>query len=145
MKIVLSHNTPANKGHEWVQDLSDIDSVVENSEATEIIVDSFLSSFGYQNIGSVVSKIVSKLRMGGRLVVYENDIDLLSQQYSKSGMDIQDINNLLFNDTPAIACVLNTETITDLLEQMGLRIEERLINSDTMQSIITARRKNNEN
>jgi len=145
MKIVLSHNTPANKGHEWVQDLSDIDSVVENSEATEIIVDSFLSSFGYQNIGSVVSKIVSKLRMGGRLVVYENDIDLLSHQYSKSGMDIQDINNLLFNDTPAIACVLNTETITDLLEQMGLRIEERLINSDTMQSIITARRKNNEN
>ena len=145
MKIMLSHSAPANEGHEWIQDFSDMDSIVENSEATEIIVDSFLSSFGYQNIGSIVSKIVSKLRMGGRLVIYENDIDLLSHQYSKSGMDIQDINNLLFSDTPAIACVLNTETITDLLEQMGLQIEERLINNDTMQSIITARRKNNEN
>lgn len=145
MKIILSHSAPENEGHQWVQDLSNIDSVVENSEATEIIVDSFLSSFGYQNVGSVVSKIASKLRMGGKLVIYENDIDLLSHQYSKSGMDIQDINNLLFSDTLAIACVLNTETITDLLEQMGLRIEERLINSDTMQSIITARRKNNEN
>ena len=144
MKIILSHSAPANEGHKWVQDLSHIDTAVDNSEATEIIVDSFLSSFGYQNIGSVVGKIVSKLRMGGTLVIYENDIDLLSHQYSKSGMDIQDINNLLFGDTPAIACVLNTETITDLLEQMGLRIEERLINSDTMQSIITARRNNNE-
>jgi len=145
MKIILSHSPPSAGGHHWIQDLSAMDSIVENSEATEIIVDSFLSSFGYQNIGSVVGKIISKLRAGGKLVIYENDIDLLSHQYSKTGMDIQDMNSLMFGDTSAIACVLNTEVIIDLLQQAGLQIEEKLINNDTMQSIITARRKRNEN
>jgi hypothetical protein len=60
------------------------------------------------------------------------------------GMGIQDINNLLFDSSSSIASVLNTETIVDTLKQMGLTIEEQFISSETMQSIVTARRSNNE-
>ena len=55
-------------------------------------------------------------------------------------MNIQDLNSLIFEETPAVACLLNTEVISDLLTQAGLAIEEKFVNNDTMQSIIIARR-----
>jgi hypothetical protein len=60
------------------------------------------------------------------------------------GMGVQDINNLLFDTSGSIASVLNIEAIVDKLKDLGLTIEEQFINSETMQSIIRARRNNNE-
>ena len=41
MKIILSHTDPESKSHTWISDISTIDSVVDNNEATDVIVDSF--------------------------------------------------------------------------------------------------------
>lgn len=144
MKIILSNSKPSESNHIWVSDISSIDLFVDDSESTEIIIDSMLTSFSHSELGTILSKVASKLRINGRIIIYEKDIDMLCHHYNKMGMGIQDINNLLFDSSSSIASVLNTETIVDTLKQMGLTIEEQFINSETMQSIVTARRNNNE-
>jgi len=144
MKIILSNSRPSESNHIWVSDISSIDLFVDDSESTEIIIDSMLASFSHSELGTVLNKVASKLRINGRIIIYERDIDMICHHYNRMGMGIQDINNLLFDSSSSIASVLNTETIVDNLKQMGLTIEEQFINSETMQSIITARRNNNE-
>ena len=145
MKIILSNSKPADSSHVWVSNISSIDLFVDDSESTEIIIDSMLTSFSYVELGSILSKVVSKLRINGKIIIYEKDIDMICHHYNKMGMDVQDINNLLFDTSGSIASVLNIETIADRLKGLGLTIEEQFISSETMQSIITARRNNNEN
>ena len=145
MKIILSNRRPSESNHIWVSDISSIDLFVDDSESTEIIIDSMLTSFPYTELESVLSKIVSKLRIKGRIIVYEKDIDMICHHYNKMGMDVQDINDLLFDTSSSIASVLNAETLGESLKQMGLTIEEQFINSETMQAVITARRNNNAN
>lgn len=145
MKIILSNSKPADSSHVWVSNISSIDLFVDDSESTEIIIDSMLTSFSYVELGSILSKVVSKLRINGKIIIYEKDIDMICHHYNKMGMDVQDINDLLFDTSGSIASVLNIETITDRLRELGLTIEEQFINSETMQSIITARRNNNGN
>ena len=145
MKIILSNSKPADSSHVWVSNISSIDLFVDDSESIEIIIDSMLTSFSYVELGSILSKVVSKLRINGKIIIYEKDIDMICHHYNKMGMDVQDINNLLFDTSGSIASVLNIETIADRLKGLGLTIEEQFISSETMQSIITARRNNNEN
>jgi hypothetical protein len=143
MKVIISHRNPQQDSHTWIQDIRSLDVLVDDAEATEIIVDCTLCTFDYSNIGSILNKIVSKLRINGKMIVYEKDVDIICHNYDKSGMNIQDLNSLVFEETPAVACLLNVEVISDLLTQAGLQIEEKFINNDTMQSIIIARRSKN--
>jgi len=143
MKVIISYKNPQQDSHTWIQDISSLDILVDDAEATEIIVDCTLCTFDYNNIGSILGKIMSKLRLNGKIIIYEKDIDIVCHNYNKSGMNIQDLNSLIFEDTPAVACLLNTEVISDLLKQAGLTIEEKFVNNDTMQSIIIARRNKN--
>jgi hypothetical protein len=145
MKIILSNRRPSESNHIWVSDISSIDLFVDDSESTEIIIDSMLTSFSYAELESVLSKVVSKLRINGRIIIYEKDIDMICHHYNKMGMDVQDINDLLFDTSSSIASVLNAETLGESLKQIGLTIEEQFINSETMQSVTTARRNNNAN
>ena len=111
MKIILSNRKPSESNHIWVSDISSIDLFVDDSESTEIIIDSMLTSFPYAELESVLSKIVSKLRINGRIIVYEKDIDMICYHYTKMGMGVQDMNDLLFDTSSSIASVLNAETI----------------------------------
>ena len=140
MKIILSHTDPESKSHTWISDISTIDSVVDNNEATDVIVDSFLSAFNFESLAHILQKIVSKMRLNSKLVIYQKDLDLLSYRYSKSGMSLTDMNSLLFEDSPSIGCVLNTETISEIISNSNLKIEQKTLDSETMQSVIISRR-----
>ncbi len=140
MKIILSHTDPESKSHVWVKDISDLDEVADNNEATEIIVDSFLSAFNFESLGYILQKIVSKMRLNSKLVIYQKDIDLLSYRYNKTGMSLTDMNSVLFEDSPSIGCVLNTETISEIITKSSLKIEQKTLDNETMQSVIISRR-----
>ena len=144
MKIILSNRKPSESNHIWVSDISSIDLFVDDSEATEIIIDSMLTLFPYIELDPILSKVMSKLRINGRIIIYEKDIDMICHYYNKMGMGVQDINDLLFDTSGSISSVLNIETVVDRLKGLGLTIEEQFVNSETMQSIVTARRDNNE-
>mgnify|MGYP003132848803 CR=1 FL=1 len=145
MKIILSHTDPESKSHTWISDISTIDSIVDNNEATDIIVDSFLSAFNFESLGHILQKIVSKMRLNSKLVIYQKDIDLLSYKYNKTGMSLTDMNSVLFEDSPSIGCVLNTDAITEIVKGSNLTIEEMTLDAETMQSIIISRRVANAN
>tara|TARA_Y100001936_G_scaffold20231_1_gene17264 strand:- start:5504 stop:5947 length:444 start_codon:yes stop_codon:yes gene_type:complete len=140
MKIILSHTDPESKSHVWVSDFSTIDSVVDDNEATEIIVDSFLSAFNFESLEYILNKIVSKMRLNSKLVIYQKDIDILSYTYNKTGMALSDINSILFEDCPTVGCVLNIETIADIVKGSNLQITQKTLDNETMQAIITSRR-----
>tara|TARA_R100000908_G_C3679377_1_gene98711 strand:+ start:135 stop:578 length:444 start_codon:yes stop_codon:yes gene_type:complete len=140
MKIKLSHTDPNTPSHVWVNDIERLDTIVGDNEATEIIVDSFLSAFNFEALSYVLNKIVSKMRLNSTLVIYQKDIDLLAHRYSRTGMALSDINTILFEDCPSIGCVLNTEAITDILLQNKLKIQQKTLDTETMQSIIISRR-----
>ena len=80
------------------------------------------------------------MRLNSKLVIYQKDIDLLAYRYNKTGMALSDMNSLLFEDSPSIGCVLNTETISEIIKKSNLKIEEKTLDNETMQSIITSRR-----
>ena len=140
MKVVLSHSKPELQSHSWIQDINTLDTIVDNSEATEIIVDNFLSSFNFDVVGHVVSKIVSKLRISGEVIFYVKDISLICHNVDSMGLEISEINKLFFEDSANMSSVLNIENVCDLLEGAGLKVHEKYLNVETCQGIVKARR-----
>jgi hypothetical protein len=139
MKIYLSKTPSDRAGFVWVNDIHSLDSIVNDSEATHIVVDNFFSGFNFKDLGMVLGTIFAKMRIGCSIVFYQLDIDILSHQYSRMAMDIGAYNELLFREG-AVSSVFNTESLCDLIAQAGLQIETKEINYDTFQCMIIARR-----
>ena len=83
MRIYLSTNDekkkPADPSYTWINDLNTLDLLVENCEATEIIVDNILSDFKFEEIGDVIKKIMSKMRMGSQVTFYQLDFEHIEE------------------------------------------------------------------
>ena len=107
-------------------------------------MDNFLSSFNFDVVGHVVSKIVSKLRISGEVIFYVKDISLICHNVDSMGLEISEINKLFFEDSANMSSVLNIENVCDLLEGAGLKIHEKYLNVETCQGIVKARRIVNE-
>ena len=55
-------------------------------------------------------------------------------------LDISDINSLFFEDSQAIASVLNLSNVSDILTKYGINVKEKQLNVETCQGIIVAER-----
>tara|TARA_Y100001938_G_scaffold151178_1_gene246931 strand:- start:3292 stop:3714 length:423 start_codon:yes stop_codon:yes gene_type:complete len=140
MRIILSNTEPTLKNYTWVKDISSLDKIVDDAEATEILVDNFLSSFNFSFAGEALKKILSKLRTRGTITIYVKDISLICHNVASLALDISDINSLFFEDSQAIASVLNLSNVSDILTQCGLTVKEKHLNVETCQGIIVAER-----
>ena len=78
MRIYLSKSQPSDASYTWISDLNTLDLLVEDCEATEIIVDNILANFKFEEIGDVIKKIMSKMRIDSQITFYQLDFDLLS-------------------------------------------------------------------
>ena len=139
MKIYFSRSQPEEEGAVWISDFRSIDVLVNDAEATSIIVDNFLSCVAFSDIGAAIDKIVSKLRMDGCISFFQQDIDMLSHHHGRMSLDFQEYNDLLFSEGP-IQSVFNMESLCDLLSSYPLLIETIEMNYDNFQAIVTARR-----
>ena len=63
MKIYLSNKKPENSQYTHVSNVVSLDNMVLDSEATDVVVDNFLSQFSIDELGVVLTKILSKLRV----------------------------------------------------------------------------------
>ena len=138
MKIFISKELPTNDSYAHVSDLGLLDLVVEDSEATEIIVDNFLSKFAFEEIGNVVQKIASKLRKNGKITFYHAEIDMICYQRSRSMIDIDTLNKTLFSQGE-MRSVFPIENLVDLLTSVGLSIKSKQLHN-SCQAIVTATR-----
>ena len=65
---------------------------------------------------------------------------LICHNVASVALDISDINTLFFEDSQAIASVLNLSNVDDILTQCGLTVKEKHLNIETCQGIIVAAR-----
>ena len=138
MKVYVSQLPHSDDSYVSINDLGVLDILVEDSEAKEIIVDNFLTKFSFKEIGGIVQKLVSKLRSQGKIVFYQAEIDMICYQRSRSMIDLDRLNEILFAQGE-IRSVLPIENLIDLLKSFGLTVLSRELH-DTCQAIIVATR-----
>ena len=140
MRIYLSNTQPSDTSYTWISDLNTLDLLVENCEATDLIVDNILANFKFEEIGDVIKKIMSKMRIGSQVTFYQLDFDLLSHHYNKGLIGIHDVNTCLFAGNSK-SSVFNMVDICNLMSDY-LKIESKDFSNDNFQCIVTARRPN---
>tara|TARA_R100000306_G_scaffold60298_1_gene60149 strand:- start:2828 stop:3265 length:438 start_codon:yes stop_codon:yes gene_type:complete len=143
MRIYLSNTQPSDTSYTWISDLNTLDLLVENCEATDLIVDNILGNFKFEEIGDVIKKIMSKMRIGSQVTFYQLDFDLLSHHYNKGLIGIHDVNTCLFAGNSK-SSVFNMVDICNLMSDY-LKIESKDFSNDNFQCIVTARRPNGRN
>lgn len=131
MKLYLSKEFVSQESYTHIKDINLLDIMCDDMEADEIIVDNFLNQFTYAQFGQVLNKIATKLRLGGMITVSEYDIDFLCNSLTVGKIDQQEFNELIFTGGPA-QCLFKVETVVDLLQQSGLRIVEKFIDSNDL-------------
>jgi hypothetical protein len=121
--------------------LSNLDSICEPAECTEIILHDFLNYIDYNSIGMALQNIVKLLRHNAAMTIIFHDVNHITRMFYNKSISIQDLNDVLFgNSSNSIRkqSVLTTQVVTDLLIQQGLQIITTSIDDNTV--TIQARR-----
>ena len=140
MKIYLSIQPPEDDlGYTWVPSLAALDSMVQDSEATSIVVDNFLSSEEIDKVGEMLFKIVKKMRINSEIIFYQQDIDLVCHEYSRASFNLEALNQHIFS-FPETKSVFNTDILCSALDSLNLEITNKQLNPANFQGVVKARR-----
>lgn len=138
MKVYISEKKTEDKSYNHIPNIMMLDNTVLDNEATEIIVDEYISQFSVAELSTVFSKILSKLRINGSITVIDKDLDIVCMRYSRGELSIEEFNKLVFGDNSK-KCMLNLESVVEPLSN-GFNIEKSSIDSKNGSFIVTARR-----
>lgn len=112
----------------------DLSSIVDNS-CVEILANGILDLFSLDQIEAVLRAIVSKLRLGGRLVIGGTDIDLFAALVNYKEMKPEEANAIVRE----VSSMTSHKQVRDLLGQMGLEIFSVVLSNANYE--VTAKRK----
>jgi len=138
MKVYLSNKKPENSEHVHVSNIVSLDNTVNDSEATEIILDNFLCQFSINELGPVLEKILSKLRLNSTLTIKDKDIDIVCMKHVRGDWSLAEVNSNLFQ-SGATKSFLNIETIQANLPNR-FRVEKSYLDQQSGDFLIIARR-----
>lgn len=96
MRISLN---PQSQAKNTYKDIRSFSEGVDNAEATYIACEFFLSTFKFADLPKVLSLVLSKVRIGGRVLISDYDWNSIADQIYR-GTSLEDINNTLFNSEP---------------------------------------------
>ena len=117
-------------------DVSNIDEHVENSEAREILAHDVINFLPYEQIDSVISDWVKKLRHGGKIVILGKDLWHLCKAYSQKLVSTEQFNSALFGEQSHSGDYrLSHITMPELamkLEALGLKVVKKRVNGYEM-------------
>lgn len=125
MKVFIS-NKNQKDGYLCVPNINTLNIVVENGEAEEIVIDNFLSGFAKDKLRDIIKIILAKVKINGKVVVYQNDIGILSWQLTRGFINTDDFNAALFLDGPVLS-TMELEDIVALLEEHNFKITTKRI------------------
>lgn len=132
MKIEIS-NTQNRPEFLFVNDMTTLDILCSDGEATEIIVDDILCKYKYDNIPQILNRICNKLKSGGRICIYITDIGLLARDLSQEFISVKEFNDIVISDN--IRSLMDTSYILNILKQNNINVQTKQIKRHT--SIIT--------
>jgi len=139
MKICISTKQQNIGTHTLISNIMNLDEVVFDCEATDIVVDNYLSQFSEKELPQLLYKILSKLRINGTITISDVDIDIVTMRYSRGDINIKDLNDLLFDGTYRKS-ILNLESVSEVLNNNNFKTEQSSIDSNTGLFFITVRR-----
>jgi len=105
----------------WINNLATLDIVCSDGEATEIIIDDILSTYSLKEVPSVLSKLISKLKRGGTIVLYFVDIEIMAKMLTLGSINFEMFNDALTGIQP-IKTFLETDFVVDILNKNNVRI-----------------------
>lgn len=140
MKVYISTKKPENNEFIHTANLMWLDNLVLDSEARIIVVDNFFQQFTIKEIPVVMEKILSKLRLGGELLIEETDIDVVSLKYYRGDLSLEEVNNTMFLNESSIKSVFTVEFFRSLLSSLNITITELSLDNRTASFLIKAGR-----
>lgn len=130
MRVMLSYNQE-DQDRLWINNISSLDIIVDNGEASEIVVDDILYSFNIKEIPNIIGLIASKIKKGGKLILYFTDIELLSHMLTMGSINLDDFNEAICPTGVSIKCFLNTDIVLQELKAAGFKINQKQIKNFT--------------
>lgn len=123
MKIQLTKNEQSNiEGFHTLiyKDLSQLNQLsnIVNNSCEYILANTILDDFEITESPKIINMLVSKLRLGGHLVVMGHDIQMIAKSLIDNAISVVEISELI-KDKKSISTALNTIL---MLEQAELKI-----------------------
>jgi hypothetical protein len=137
MKVYLS-TVNKNTNSKWASNLPMLDGLVLDSEGTDIICDDFISSFEYNEIGGLLSKIASKIRLKGKLTIADVDANIIFRRGYNEEISENDANIALFANQKRKS-LISLKTVIKMLPP-NLEIESKTYDHQTCRFILVLRR-----
>lgn len=137
MKVYLS-SFKKETNQKWASNIPMLDGLVLDAEGTDIICDDFVSTFEFNEINSLLAKIVSKLRIKGKLTIAEVDSDILFRRGYNQEISESDANAALFSNQKR-KCVVSLNTIIQALPA-NVEVESKTYEHQTCRFILVLRR-----
>lgn len=108
-----------------------LDPYVDNGEAEEILVQDILCCFPYSMTFAVVDRWLAKLKIGGKIIIIEEDVSILLNEYSCSRLNNEQINERLFGKPEGLtkSSCISMFNIIDFLQSKGLKILKKKIDN----------------
>lgn len=113
-------------------DISNLDFVCDNGEVEEILAYNILEYFHFFRIDQILNNWLSKLKVGGKLILGILDIEEISRLYYLNRISMDKFNNLIFGeqkkDWDTKKCGLTVYNLTEVLTNKGYKILRSEIN-----------------
>jgi hypothetical protein len=130
MKLFLSVDKLPINGYNSIDlatqaiDFNNMDTVCEAAECAEMILDEVLNFIDLQQIPGVLTKLISRIRKGGRVIITGFDINELAKSYTNGILSIADFNLVLFGSgrIKKMSCFSHND-IQNIVVSNGLKIQ----------------------
>lgn len=123
-------------------DLRQLDMVVDNGEAEEIICTNILTHFPIEVVPYIIDNWLGKLAVGGKLIISDTDIEIVCDKYNSGNLNDADLNSILYGkaDAPLTLkrSIFNSQILINFLKSKGLHIIQQSI--DGLTTTIIAQR-----
>lgn len=122
------------KNHFVENESIDLDSVINNS-CQEILFANVIDKFSDEKINSVISLLISKLRLGGLIFISGTNLDIITRKFIDGSLSEVDFNKIINNSSS----ISSRSKIVNILKSFNLFIESSQTKGNVYE--ITARRK----
>jgi len=111
----------------------------EDAECTEIIAEEIIDYIPIDKTLDIIQLFVSKLRLGGKIVLGGTDIIELSKDILRQNKTMVEVNHELFGDGKKQGCLALNDVAT-ILSHLGLKVTKQRL--DGAKFIVEAIREN---
>jgi|TARA_B110000263_G_C15259141_1_gene487945 hypothetical protein len=95
-----------------------------DNEILEIFANDLIDSVPSDQIGAVITSLVRKMRLGGRMVIGGTDLRLFCKMVISGSMNEEAANKIIGKSN----CMIPTNLVMDTLRECGLKIQASYIN-----------------